>query len=279
MKIGDIESNEDVNTYIKEKLTALSNGDIDTDEMVLSIKSLMDWAVENEGGEMRPKEEVHKAHDILLAILRGDVELHYDDDQMKEITNYFEALCWALNHNHGRSEDDPQTFAHAYTQIRKDLKEHGYSVHHGSTGLEVTVDIPVTKDQALAMILFSDDIAEAVREAMPGTMIKMKYTSEEVKKIILEHSNKITVAGPIAREEGYALCVQLEKPWNDNETESLKVEQVSKGDGILGTFLAAALKQTLMHVTSTKPIFFRVDESQIAKIEAEYLLTNNQSNG
>lgn len=50
--------------------------------------------------------EIQKAHDILCAIILGEVVIGLDETQHKQIQANCEVLCWILGHNHNTSFAD-----------------------------------------------------------------------------------------------------------------------------------------------------------------------------
>lgn len=53
----------------------------------------------------RPPEELQKAHDTLIAIIRGDVPrvaLSFGEEPLEKLKRAADVLCWALGHNDPR---------------------------------------------------------------------------------------------------------------------------------------------------------------------------------
>ena len=74
---------------------------------------------------MRSETEIHRAHDILISIVLGEVvpSLAIDDRTMLGLRAALDALCWAMEHDHNRS------FADNLQRIEENLTKAGYHLH------------------------------------------------------------------------------------------------------------------------------------------------------
>lgn len=76
----------------------------------------------------RPVEQIQRAHDMIVAILIGDVPNPISDPQSKQhLHAAADALCWVLCHDHNK------TFGENLRKLEALLKERGYQLNdHGN---------------------------------------------------------------------------------------------------------------------------------------------------
>ena len=68
---------------------------------------------------MKGEREVHRAHDILKAIMLGEVPIEADQERTKLIHASLDTLCWVLEHDHNT------TFNENLARIESALAERG----------------------------------------------------------------------------------------------------------------------------------------------------------
>lgn len=67
--------------------------------------------------------EIQKAHDILCAVILGEVKIGLTEEQHKQIQANCEALCWILGHEHN------PTFAENLMNIQQAAHQRGYRLY------------------------------------------------------------------------------------------------------------------------------------------------------
>jgi len=68
-------------------------------------------------------QEIQKAHDILCAVILGEVEIDLTPEEHKRIQANCEALCWILGHEHN------PTFGDNLINIQKAAYDRGYRLY------------------------------------------------------------------------------------------------------------------------------------------------------
>jgi len=75
-------------------------------------------------------QEIQKAHDILCAVILGEVEIGLTPEQHQQIQANCEALCWILGHEHN------PIFGDNLINIQKAAHDRGYRLYD-SGGLQI----------------------------------------------------------------------------------------------------------------------------------------------
>lgn len=52
---------------------------------------------------MRDREEIQRAHDLLVGIILGDAPMPLSDEERKIVSANVDVLCWVLEHDHNRT--------------------------------------------------------------------------------------------------------------------------------------------------------------------------------
>jgi len=69
---------------------------------------------------MRGREEIQRAHDVLVAMVLGEVKVPLADEDHKALTANLDVLCWVLEHDHN------QTFAGNLRLAEEQARRAGY---------------------------------------------------------------------------------------------------------------------------------------------------------
>lgn len=71
---------------------------------------------------MRTEEEIHRAHDMLIAVVLEEVPMPLDEKGRNLIAVAAGVLCWVLEHHHN------QAFANDLASIEKYLAAQGFNL-------------------------------------------------------------------------------------------------------------------------------------------------------
>lgn len=71
---------------------------------------------------MRPNDEIQQVHDLLHAIIEGEVNLSMDEAERLDLAMVMAPLCWALN----TADDEDNAFAHLIGKIQRAVAAAGY---------------------------------------------------------------------------------------------------------------------------------------------------------
>jgi len=74
---------------------------------------------------LRPLSEMQRAHDQLVGIVLGEVEIGLDEEEVRHLDTAASVLCWVLGHNHN------MTFADNLAKLEKATKAAGYELKDG----------------------------------------------------------------------------------------------------------------------------------------------------
>lgn len=55
---------------------------------------------------MKTEDEVQRAHDLLVGILLGEVDVGFSDNDKEAIAAATDVLCWILDHTHNKSFEE-----------------------------------------------------------------------------------------------------------------------------------------------------------------------------
>jgi hypothetical protein len=69
---------------------------------------------------LRDEREIQRAHDILEAVVRGEVNVSVDDESRAHIFGALDVLCWVLHHDHNH------TFPSNLARIERAMERAGY---------------------------------------------------------------------------------------------------------------------------------------------------------